>query len=174
MRARCPVHGSHGPTLAVSQGKAGAVVKCHAQCETTDVLAAIGLSMRDLYDEPRETGQWPTRVTTRAPSPYEQVGRVLARAAVILATAEAMQDTARLRPQLTPDERVAHAEWASQEEARHHYWATLARWAALATDRRYVRQAYRDVAAWQERRGPHPVWEQFMVLLFRKQDLERA
>jgi hypothetical protein len=174
LRARCPVHGSHGPTLAISQGRAGAIVKCHAQCETPDILAAIGLSWPDLYDEPRDGGHWPVRVTPRKPAPYEEVGRVLARAAVICATREALQDTARFRPARTPDERVEHAEWACEEEARHHYWVTLARWAALACDRGYVRQAYRDAEAWQEHRGPRPSWEQFMVLLFRKQDLERA
>jgi hypothetical protein len=179
LRARCPVHGSHGPTLAVSQGQGGAVLYCHAACETPDILAAIGLTYPDLYDEPRKGGHCPVRVTPRKPAPFEEVGRTLARAAVILATRDAMRDTARWRPRLTADERVELAEWACQEEARHHYWLTLARWAWMATDKDIVVQAYRAREAWLNRElidsrpAPRPTHEQWMCLMFRAQDLER-
>jgi hypothetical protein len=180
LRAKCPVHGSHGPTLAVSQGKAGAVLYCHAACETLDVLAAIGLTFPDLYDEPPKRGRYPVRVVPRKPSSYEEIGRVLARAAEICALREAMQDEAPAGPRLTVDERVERAEEMCREEARHHYWRTLARWACMATDKDTVVQAHRARDAWMNRElidgkpAPAPTHEQFMVLTFRAEDLERT
>ena len=58
--ARCPVPG-HGqgrgdlnPSLSVKQRAdgTGVGVTCHGGCCYTDVLSAIGLHPRDLYDEP--------------------------------------------------------------------------------------------------------------------------
>lgn len=61
--ARCPVHDDHSPSLTVAhlEGKAGdrggrVRVRCHAGCDELDVLAAIGLGLRDLYDDPIPTG----------------------------------------------------------------------------------------------------------------------
>jgi hypothetical protein len=173
LRAKCPVHGSHGPTLAVSQGRAGAVIWCHAQCEVPDVLAAIGLTWADLYDEPMAREHHPARAPRR-PDPLGDSARVIVRAIGIQLAAETIQRTPLPGIGLTPDERVAHAEWAAEVEAGRHYWRVLARWAALACDRAYVAQAYADQEAWLERRGDKPSHEQFMVLLFRAEDLERA
>lgn len=61
-RAQCPGHGSRGFSLAVrpgttDDGREKATVTCFAGCETTDVLAAIGLTLGDLYEPktgPRE------------------------------------------------------------------------------------------------------------------------
>lgn len=174
-RARCPVHESRGPTLAVSQGRTGAMLYCFAGCETDDVRAALGLAWSDLYDEPREADRQRWRPPSRpVPSPAEPAGQVIARAAVILATAEAMKESAVLRPRLTADECVSHAEWACRVEADEHFWRTLARYAALATDETYVRQAHQERQAWLDRQGPKPAHEQFVVLMTRAEDLERS
>jgi hypothetical protein len=149
------------------------MVWCHAQCETADILAALGLDWPDLYDEPRDQDGRPWKPQMRPATAAEQVGQVLARAAVILATKEAMKGSAALRPRLTPDERVEHAEWACRAEADRHYWRTLAHWSALAHDEHYVRQAYQDRQAWLDRAGSKPTYEQFMVLMARAEDLER-
>ena len=53
LRARCPAHGSRGPTLKVSQGRGRALVHCHAGCEAAAVLDALGLSVVYLSDAPR-------------------------------------------------------------------------------------------------------------------------
>jgi hypothetical protein len=54
--ALCPAHDDHDPSLSVSQGSDGRVLLCcHAGCETKDVVAAIGLSLKDLF--PRRNGQ---------------------------------------------------------------------------------------------------------------------
>lgn len=47
---RCPAHDDSRGSLSVSDGRTGgAVLYCHAGCATRDVLAAIGLTERDLF-----------------------------------------------------------------------------------------------------------------------------
>jgi hypothetical protein len=49
--ALCPSHNDHEPSLSVNEGEDGrALVKCFAGCETEDVVAALGLEMRDLFE----------------------------------------------------------------------------------------------------------------------------
>ncbi len=53
--AQCPSHDDGRASLSVGprrDGK-GAVVYCHAGCETDDIVAALGLPMSDLFDDPR-------------------------------------------------------------------------------------------------------------------------
>lgn len=48
--ARCPAHEDRSPSLSVREGADGRVlVYCHGGCRTEDVVATIGLSMRDLF-----------------------------------------------------------------------------------------------------------------------------
>ncbi len=54
-QARCPAHEDHSASLSVRGIEGQALVHCHAGCETTDVLAELKLSMRDLFDEPNGT-----------------------------------------------------------------------------------------------------------------------
>lgn len=51
-RAQCPVHESRGLTLAIRDRDGKASVHCFAGCADTDVLAEIGLAVRDLFDAP--------------------------------------------------------------------------------------------------------------------------
>lgn len=54
--ARCPAHEDQHASLSVSAGADGtALVKCHAGCDTSAVLGAIGLTLADLF---------PMKVTT--------------------------------------------------------------------------------------------------------------
>jgi hypothetical protein len=51
--ALCPAHGDRHPSLGLRQtGEGSILIKCRANCETFDVLAAIGLSWSDLYAKP--------------------------------------------------------------------------------------------------------------------------
>ena len=51
--ARCPAHEDRGPSLSVRELDDGRLLlHCFAQCETGDVLAAVGLSLGDLFPEP--------------------------------------------------------------------------------------------------------------------------
>ncbi len=52
--AQCPAHEDRTPSLSFRQIEGQVLVHCHAGCATADVVAALGLSMRDLFDEPRE------------------------------------------------------------------------------------------------------------------------
>mgnify|MGYP000748231477 CR=1 FL=1 len=45
----CPAHDDHNPSLTVSKGNKGILLTCHANCDTEDVAAAIGMEMGDLF-----------------------------------------------------------------------------------------------------------------------------
>ncbi|GAB3380319.1 AAA family ATPase [Azotobacter armeniacus] len=48
--SRCPAHKDKSPSLSLSRGQDSRVlVHCHAGCETRDVLAAVGLELKDLF-----------------------------------------------------------------------------------------------------------------------------
>jgi hypothetical protein len=55
-RTRCPAHGSRGLSLIVSRRDDSAGVYCFAGCATDDVMAALGMTMRDLFDSERPPG----------------------------------------------------------------------------------------------------------------------
>jgi hypothetical protein len=49
-QARCPAHEDRHPSLSIGTGNDGRVLlKCHAGCTVKDILAAIGLTERDLF-----------------------------------------------------------------------------------------------------------------------------
>jgi len=52
-QAQCPAHDDNCPSLSVGPRRdgQGVVVHCHAGCPPADVLSALGLSMRDLFDD---------------------------------------------------------------------------------------------------------------------------
>src|SRR4249920_2795109 len=61
--ARCPAHDDHEASLSISPGKDQPVlVNCHAGCQATDILDAIGLTTADI-SKPRASangdgGEW--------------------------------------------------------------------------------------------------------------------
>lgn len=65
--AQCPAHDDRNPSLSIgprSDGK-GVVVKCFAECDTADVMAALGLTMADLFDDAAMRDVWnPIRTYT--------------------------------------------------------------------------------------------------------------
>ena len=51
--ARCPAHDDKRASLSISTGSDGRILmNCKAGCKTPDVLAAMGLKLSDLYQEP--------------------------------------------------------------------------------------------------------------------------
>lgn len=52
-KARCPAHEDRSPSFSVSRRPGKAVLHCFAGCDTGNVVAAMGLTMSDLFDEPR-------------------------------------------------------------------------------------------------------------------------
>jgi hypothetical protein len=58
--ARCPAHDDRRASLSIAQDEDGKVlVKCHAGCDTSAILAAVGLKLADLF--PPKTGPAPNR-----------------------------------------------------------------------------------------------------------------
>lgn len=72
---QCPAHEDRAPSLSVRKGNTGVILKCHAGCPTEDVVAALGLTMAELFDEPLEQRVRPQVV---AEYPYvDEQGEVL-------------------------------------------------------------------------------------------------
>jgi hypothetical protein len=50
--SRCPAHDDRAPSLTIGTGDDGrALVKCHRGCEPTAILAAVGLTLADLFED---------------------------------------------------------------------------------------------------------------------------
>lgn len=48
--ARCPVHGGCWPALSIRQfGDGTVLIRCFEGCCPADILAAVGLELRDLF-----------------------------------------------------------------------------------------------------------------------------
>lgn len=74
---QCPAHDDGSPSLSVGYRKdrKGVVLNCHAGCSAEDVVAALGLTMTDLFDEPLEKRERPKVV---AEYPYcDEGGQIL-------------------------------------------------------------------------------------------------
>ena len=72
----CPSHNDKEASLTISKGEKGTVVHCHAGCETADILGAVGLSLKDLFDDDpiQNTGErWRAYVEGREKRQIEDV-----------------------------------------------------------------------------------------------------
>jgi len=49
--ARCPAHGDSNPSLSVSESGNRILVHCHAGCKPDEIVAAMGLKMKDLFTD---------------------------------------------------------------------------------------------------------------------------
>lgn len=68
--ARCPGHSDRTPSLSITEGDDGRVlVKCFGGCPTEDVVAKMGLKMRDLMPDTVSSVQRPRGVAPRADAP---------------------------------------------------------------------------------------------------------
>ena len=70
--AKCPAHEDRQPSLSIDEGADGKVLlKCFAGCTTENIVAAIGLTLRDLF---------PTRSRSRSakPAPVKKNNGVVA------------------------------------------------------------------------------------------------
>jgi len=53
--AQCPAHDDRNPSLKITGIEGQVLIHCHAQCPIENVLAPLGITMRDLYDNPKDT-----------------------------------------------------------------------------------------------------------------------
>ena len=67
--ARCPAHDDQSPSLSVRQVEGHALIFCQAGCAAAEVMTALDLTLRDLYDDPRgATYTYPDgRIVHRSP-----------------------------------------------------------------------------------------------------------
>lgn len=74
----CPAHEDHAPSLSIGarRDRDGVVIRCHAGCDTAAVLAALGLTEADLFDEPRTPGSGRPQVVATY-SYVDEAGTVL-------------------------------------------------------------------------------------------------
>ena len=47
--ARCQAHADKSPSLSVSEGEKGILLKCWAGCSTEDICVALGIKVADLF-----------------------------------------------------------------------------------------------------------------------------
>ena len=48
--SQCPNHDDRHPSFSITEGSDGRVLlHCHAGCETDEIVAALGLELRDLF-----------------------------------------------------------------------------------------------------------------------------
>lgn len=55
-QARCAAHDDRNPSLSVSEREGKILLRCHAGCETSAILAALGLQMSDLFADSETNG----------------------------------------------------------------------------------------------------------------------
>jgi hypothetical protein len=75
-RAQCPAHPDNSPSLSLGDRRddKGFVLKCHAGCENIDVMAAVNMTLRDMFDDDGMRGIYAPKRDYRYPD-----GRVVHR-----------------------------------------------------------------------------------------------
>lgn len=64
--ARCSAHADNSPSLSIREGERGILLRCFAGCSAGEVVAALGLELKDLFiDSPLPRGSRPTRKPPR-------------------------------------------------------------------------------------------------------------
>jgi hypothetical protein len=53
--AQCPAHPDRHPSLSISDGEKGVLVKCWAGCSLHDICSALGLTPKDLFYDALDT-----------------------------------------------------------------------------------------------------------------------
>jgi hypothetical protein len=93
--SRCPAHEDRSPSLSIRETDDGRLLlHCFGGCETSDVLAAIGLSFGDLFDKPLAHHLAPIRGGFSARELLELNAHEVMVAALLVSDAETRQLTA--------------------------------------------------------------------------------
>ncbi len=48
-QAQCPAHDDRNPSLSISEGERGLLIRCWAGCTVEEITAAMGITIRDLF-----------------------------------------------------------------------------------------------------------------------------
>lgn len=76
--ACCPAHNDQSPSLSISDGNKGTLVRCHAGCTPEAIMAALGRSMGDLFPPPPHARLTVRRGPQAAPPPAPIPPRLVA------------------------------------------------------------------------------------------------
>jgi len=49
--ARCPAHDDRSPSLQISEGERGLLIRCWAGCTLTAICANLGIELKDLFTD---------------------------------------------------------------------------------------------------------------------------
>jgi len=63
--ARCPAHGDAHPSMSVAARDGKILVHCHVGCSAADIVGALGLELKDLFEDAPK----PASTSTKIPSP---------------------------------------------------------------------------------------------------------
>lgn len=73
--ARCPAHGDKDPSLSIRETADGKVLlHCFAGCTATDITAAIGLKLHDLFPGNKQPRRDPSKRAARHECTVYQIG----------------------------------------------------------------------------------------------------
>jgi len=87
-KAQCPAHEDRSPSLSIRELDDGrTLIHCFAECNTPDILAAIGMEMSDLFPDRKGNHLSPER----RPFPAADVLRCIAFEALVVVTSAATQ-----------------------------------------------------------------------------------
>lgn len=144
---QCPAHDDRTASLSVGRGSKGVVLKCQAGCSTEDVVAALGITMRDLFDEPRDNGG---RSKTQWIASYEYTDE---RGAVLFVKERGEPKTFRIYKPLTGDRRQYRDVFGGSHPTRRVLYRLPQVLAAVeAREPVYICEGEKDVHA-AERQG---------------------
>lgn len=101
--ARCPAHDDRSPSLSIRSAGESILIHCFAGCDPGDVLAAVGLSWRDLFADPWDAArlrpnEGARRYALRPLDPLELERQILRIAATDIRAGRALsiEDRARI------------------------------------------------------------------------------
>lgn len=86
--AKCPSHADRSPSLSVREVDDRTLIHCFSGCEAHDVLAAVGLTLGDLFEQPLEHRRAPVRDWRHVHAAREALKAVAFEAAVVLVACE--------------------------------------------------------------------------------------
>lgn len=112
--AACPAHEDSNPSLCVSVGGGERVLLCcHAGCSTDDIVRAMGLEMKDLFERPRSTGSPPMTKSRQS----RDWGRITAELEAAITAAQVQELAASLS--VSPESlRALNVGWAPEASLR--------------------------------------------------------
>ena len=130
-KGRCPAHPDRTPSLSITETDDRILVHCHAGCAKEDVVAAVHLTMADLFFDRQERSERPREVATY---PYTD------------ADGELLYEVIRYEPK-TFRQRAADGSWSVRNVPKVLYRLPEVIAAVAAGERVYVVEGEKDADA---------------------------